>query len=222
MTDLGDIFDDISDDTLAQLGHDDVEGQAKQKRRKKSIFDLGEDDGEDQAEQVKEEKGMSSSCLNKFQRDRAEKNRQKALTLRQARINETGVTAKANLEKQKVPIDSGAGFFIEDEDEDEECRPLESRPAPIVEPDRPECQECGRPVAESFLLRTYDLSVCDECKERRNAPIPRGIECVIILIAKGAIALRLLTDSMCAVLGVGNFSGVKRAASATVATSICG
>ena len=70
-------------------------------------------------------------------------------------------------------MDTKAGFFIEEEEgegggtgEDEGERNLVSLPAPITKPDRPECEECGEAVAESFLLRTFDLSVCDSCKGR--------------------------------------------------------
>ncbi len=66
-------------------------------------------------------------------------------------------------------IDSGAGFFIEEcpEDDEEPRRPgeLSQPPAPILAPDRPSCLECGEGVADSFLLRTFDHSVCDGCRD---------------------------------------------------------
>ena len=78
--------------------------------------------------------------------------------------------------KEKRLVDTKAGFFIEEEEEggtgeDEGERNLVSLPAPITKPDRPECEECGEAVAESFLLRTFDLSVCDSCKGRAGAGV---------------------------------------------------
>ena len=74
--------------------------------------------------------------------------------------------------KEKRLVDTKAGFFIEEDEEGgtegEEPRNLVSLPAPITKPDRPECEECGEAVAESFLLRTFDLSVCDSCKGRTD------------------------------------------------------
>ena len=74
--------------------------------------------------------------------------------------------------KEKRLVDTKAGFFIEEDEgggtEDGAERNLVSLPAPITKPDRPECEECGEAVAESFLLRTFDLSVCDSCKGRRE------------------------------------------------------
>ena len=71
--------------------------------------------------------------------------------------------------KEKRLVDTKAGFFIEEDEEGgtegEESHNLVSLPAPITKPDRPECEECGKAVAESFLLRTFELSVCDACKD---------------------------------------------------------
>ena len=34
-----------------------------------------------------------------------------------------------------------------------------------VEPERPICKECEEELADSFLFRTFDLEVCDKCKD---------------------------------------------------------
>merc|ERR1719229_823243 len=120
-----------------------------------------------------------------------ERNRMKALSLKRARLtarataaSEKPSDAKATERsvlvgdgrdngkgppKEKRLVDTKAGFFIEEDEgggtEDGEERNLVSLPAPITKPDRPECEECGEAVAESFLLRTFDLSVCDSCKD---------------------------------------------------------
>ncbi len=65
-------------------------------------------------------------------------------------------------------VDSGAGFFIEEDPEEEGssgAAPVSDLPAPILEPDRPSCLECDDDLADSFLLRTFDLSVCDRCRD---------------------------------------------------------
>ena len=82
--------------------------------------------------------------------------------------------------KEKRLVDTKAGFFIEEDEgggteEDGATRNLVSLPAPITKPDRPECEECGEAVAESFLLRTFDLSVCDSCKGRTDQT-QKGVE----------------------------------------------
>ena len=120
-----------------------------------------------------------------------ERNRMKAVSLKRSRLTARAEKRPHDLKaadgedgaaggspprwkppKEKKLVDTKSGFFIEvDEEggetgEGEEVRNLVSLPAPITKPDRPECEECGEAVAESFLLRTFDVSVCDSCKGR--------------------------------------------------------
>ncbi len=70
--------------------------------------------------------------------------------------------------KETKLVDTNAGFFIEEVDDDElasASQPSEPRPAPVVEPDRPKCLECKDELADSYLFRTFDFEVCDKCKE---------------------------------------------------------
>ncbi|XP_041975088.1 DNA repair protein complementing XP-A cells homolog isoform X2 [Aricia agestis] len=65
-------------------------------------------------------------------------------------------------------IDSGAGFFIE-EDEPEELK-ISAQPAPIVDrTEQPNCLECNKPIAQSYLLDTFDYPVCDNCRDSEGA-----------------------------------------------------
>merc|ERR1712150_182804 len=68
---------------------------------------------------------------------------------------------------EKKTIDTGAGFFIEEEDEAE--RKIAVDPAPLM-PDpkdgRPQCEECSEELlGDSYHFKTFDVEVCDKCKE---------------------------------------------------------
>lgn len=193
--------DDDDDDDV--FGDDDLDDEAVAaadkvakagSKRKRSMFDLEEDQvkAEEDIKQETAEAATSASTSSKSgltaaQRARAERNRLKALTLKQARLISRGGGSsqsgenthkvvidtltgdRTDITKEKRVVDSGAGFFIEDEEEgaeDDDARVnLADVPAPILEPDRPECLECAHPLADSFLLRTFDLSVCDGCRD---------------------------------------------------------
>ena len=110
-----------------------------------------------------------------FQKSRAEKNRMKAIALKKARLSaqpypdpkhENLLGEKLNQGKEKKIVDTKAGFFIEEENpEDAVQGTLEDMPAPIIEPDRPQCLECTEELADSYLFRNFDFEVCDKCKE---------------------------------------------------------
>uniref|UniRef100_A0ABD2W8C0 XPA C-terminal domain-containing protein n=1 Tax=Trichogramma kaykai TaxID=54128 RepID=A0ABD2W8C0_9HYME len=108
-------------------------------------------------------------------RDRIQKNKERALLLRQSKVvtrpdktysdNENGVQGKkVKVQGQKV-IDSGAGFLIE-EDEELEAAMLNAvpEPAPIISK-LPVCQECEKEFKDSFLLQKFDYRTCDDCRD---------------------------------------------------------
>jgi DNA-repair protein complementing XP-A cells len=69
-------------------------------------------------------------------------------------------------EKETKLVDTNAGFFIEETEGGESSSQMaEPLPAPVLEPDRPECEECGEELADSHLFRNFNLEVCDKCKE---------------------------------------------------------
>ncbi len=91
-TSQGDVFDDdLDEDLLAEEGAEATK-EAKAKRMKKSLFDL-EDEAQSSppAKEIKreQEEGTSSS-MTAAQKARAERNRLKAISLKQARLMARG------------------------------------------------------------------------------------------------------------------------------------
>ena len=70
--------------------------------------------------------------------------------------------------------DSGAGFFIEDEGDDDLATAnipelAEELPPPILELNhRPICEDCNKEFDSSFLSRNFDVLVCDSCKSEEK------------------------------------------------------
>ncbi|XP_076751723.1 DNA repair protein complementing XP-A cells homolog Xpac [Xylocopa sonorina] len=107
-------------------------------------------------------------------KERAERNRQKALLLKKCKIvshpykkSENGNSTNGKLIKVQghCVIDSGGGFLIEDNDDlEEQMLRLTSEPAPIII-NFPHCEECKNEFKDSYLLQTFDLAVCDTCRD---------------------------------------------------------
>ncbi|CAL8334087.1 unnamed protein product [Lota lota] len=110
--------------------------------------------------------------LSPAMRAKIERNRQRALMLRQARLASRSLAAIEGSTSAKVAktIDSGAGFFIEEEDEEDTQRvkPVVHQPAPVIETDYLVCDECGKPFMDSYLSNSFDLSVCDSCRDNEG------------------------------------------------------
>ncbi|KAI5630476.1 DNA repair protein complementing XP-A cells isoform X1 [Silurus asotus] len=112
--------------------------------------------------------GSQSQVLTPFMLAKIERNRQRALMLRQSRLaNRPPAAEGATSAKIAKTIDSGAGFFIEDEEEEDEQREqrVVYKPAPVMEPDYLVCEECAKPFMDSYLSNSFDLSVCDKCRD---------------------------------------------------------
>lgn len=64
-------------------------------------------------------------------------------------------------------IDTGGGFLIEETDLEKEKEPKEVKeiPPPIIEPERPTCEECSEKFGDSFLFQNFDYPVCDTCRD---------------------------------------------------------
>ena len=142
-----------------------------------------EDDDEDFNEMLLDLEGKSQASdeLSQGQKSRMEKNKLKAIALKKARLmtnpyNHKNGEKKSTVSKEKKLIDSGAGFFIEEDEGGEggpgpEGRVFTELPPPIMPPDQPTCEECNKDFADSYLFRTFDHPVCDECKNMdRDGP----------------------------------------------------
>ncbi|XP_035037442.1 DNA repair protein complementing XP-A cells isoform X2 [Hippoglossus stenolepis] len=111
--------------------------------------------------------------LSAAMRAKIERNRQRALMLRQARLASRPLSAVEGATSAKVSktIDSGAGFFIEEEEDGEEehkARKVVHQPAPVIEPDYLICDDCQKPFMDSYLSNSFDLSVCDKCRDNEE------------------------------------------------------
>ncbi|XP_073520518.1 DNA repair protein complementing XP-A cells [Phyllobates terribilis] len=102
-------------------------------------------------------------------RARIERNRQRALMLRQARLASrpypTGEGIFAVKASPKI-VDSGGGFFIEEENTEEKTvENVVHQPGPVLEFDYLICEECGKDFMDSYLSNHFDLAVCDGCRD---------------------------------------------------------
>ena len=117
-------------------------------------------------------------ALSRAQRAQIERNRQRALMLRQARLREHpaqavldgGCDGRVLRVQGSRLVDSGGGFFIDESTGDGPPAPppLKEKPAPLHIASRPDCDECGAPVASSFLIDSFGWPVCDAC-QKENA-----------------------------------------------------
>ncbi|XP_018019413.1 DNA repair protein complementing XP-A cells homolog [Hyalella azteca] len=126
-------------------------------------------------------------ALTAAQRARIEQNRQKALLIKREKMNKKLPPKKKSemLESEGKKIlrindtklvDTGGGFFMEEEDEFSNISEAEviaalrkaEEPAPLVEEDRPRCIECNRTFDSSYLLKCFDHHVCDDCRDNES------------------------------------------------------
>ncbi|GAB1606040.1 DNA repair protein complementing XP-A cells homolog [Argonauta hians] len=112
----------------------------------------------------------SKKPLSAAMKARIERNRQRALMLRQSRLNSKPYTKKDGQSIMKVcstEIDTGAGFFL---DEEQEKDLLNQRVVYEEAPALPIygsycCEECNQKFIDSFLWKKFDVQVCDSCRE---------------------------------------------------------
>lgn len=115
-----------------------------------------------------------SEEISKVVKERIERNRQKAIILKRSKLvshpynNEiqtenTTTTLKIGTTKYK---DTGGGFLLEEVDEPDELEQLLIQAeAPIIEEDRPICENCKKPFACSWLYDKFEQKCCDSCKD---------------------------------------------------------
>ncbi|GAB6019593.1 hypothetical protein CHUAL_001160 [Chamberlinius hualienensis] len=122
--------------------------------------------------------GDNINKLSDSERATIERNRQHALLLRQARLASHPYLDKdscvTRIEGSKL-IDSGSGFFIEESALSGSSS--QSKPLNIIHPtattpfDTSEaltCTECDKTFHESYLKTTFDVSVCNDCRDNEE------------------------------------------------------
>ncbi|XP_032622600.1 DNA repair protein complementing XP-A cells isoform X1 [Chelonoidis abingdonii] len=109
--------------------------------------------------------------LSAAMRAKIERNRQRALMLRQARLATRPYPAAPNEGSAKVKappkiIDTGGGFFLEEEEEEEHrVEKIVHQPGPVLEFDYLICEECGKQFMDSYLMQHFDWATCDNCRD---------------------------------------------------------
>uniref|UniRef100_A0A6A7FYS2 DNA repair protein complementing XP-A cells homolog n=1 Tax=Hirondellea gigas TaxID=1518452 RepID=A0A6A7FYS2_9CRUS len=122
--------------------------------------------------------------LTAVQRARIEHNRQQALLIRRERMNKIMPPIKKSEQREKEGrkvvrindtklIDTGGGFFIEEDEELDKTSEADmiaalqkaEKPAPLEPQDRPRCLDCGNCFDSSYLLQKFDHHVCDDCRD---------------------------------------------------------
>ncbi|KAM9167685.1 DNA repair protein complementing XP-A cells [Mergus octosetaceus] len=122
------------------------------------------------AEEEEEEKRppLSAAVLAKMER-----NRQRALALRQARLAARPYPAAGGV-RVRAPakvVDTGGGFFLEEEEEEEErgsAARIVRPPAPVLEFDYLICGDCGKEFMDSYLMQHFDWATCDNCRDAED------------------------------------------------------
>ncbi|XP_077201616.1 DNA repair protein complementing XP-A cells isoform X3 [Paroedura picta] len=106
-------------------------------------------------------------------RAKIERNRQRALMLRHARLATRPYPATGEgSSKVKAPpkvTDTGGGFFLEEEEEEEDvAEKIVHLPGPVLECDYLICEECGKEFMDSYLMSNFDLATCDNCRDAED------------------------------------------------------
>ncbi|XP_072051310.1 DNA repair protein complementing XP-A cells-like [Amphiura filiformis] len=121
------------------------------------------------------------SKLSDAQRAKVERNRQRALLLRQSRLTsrpyperetksdksfEVASSSNNVLGGSKI-IDTGAGFLLEETPEEDNSAPIKvvHEPGPVLGGDPFRCEDCGKGFQNSYLYKHFDHPVCDDCRE---------------------------------------------------------
>lgn len=106
--------------------------------------------------------------LSASQRARIERNRQRALLLRQSRLQAHPYATDALGNRVKGPareIDTGAGFFIEDDGENDKTSVDVVHPeGPVLEVDSLFCEACKKEFMDSYFYTKFEEPVCDSCR----------------------------------------------------------
>ncbi|KAJ1205470.1 hypothetical protein NDU88_000905 [Pleurodeles waltl] len=119
-----------------------------------------------------EQQKQESAPLPAVLRAKIERNRQRALMLRQARLSSRPYPGPSEGISKPLPkiIDSGGGFFLEEEDEEEhQVGKVVHQPGPVLEFDYLICEDCEKEFMDSYLSNYFDMAVCDTCRDPEGA-----------------------------------------------------
>lgn len=120
------------------------------------------------------EEPQENQTLTRLQLERIEKNRERAIKLKQSRlvVHPYSKTEVVCIDKTSVKIgtkkykDTGGGFLLEEEpDQPEEPVKITADEPPIIDSDRPTCEKCDNLFASSWLYDCFECKVCDSCKD---------------------------------------------------------
>ncbi|NXW70191.1 DNA repair protein complementing XP-A cells [Hirundo rustica] len=111
---------------------------------------------------------LSAAVLAKIER-----NRQRALALRQARLAARPYPAAGSGGRARAlpkVVDTGGGFFLEEEENEEKeergaGEKIVQPPAPVLEFDYLICGDCGKEFMDSYLMQHFDWATCDNCRD---------------------------------------------------------
>ncbi|XP_015705451.1 DNA repair protein complementing XP-A cells [Coturnix japonica] len=102
---------------------------------------------------------------------RMERNRRRALALRQARLAARPYPAAggARVRGPAKDVDTGGGFFLQDEEEEQHSADrIVHPPAPVLEFDYLICGDCGKEFMDSYLMQHFDWATCDNCRDTED------------------------------------------------------
>ncbi|KAL5005461.1 hypothetical protein ScPMuIL_018917 [Solemya velum] len=117
---------------------------------------------------------VAEKKLTAAQKAKVERNRQKALLLRQARLASKPYTVDkagrgGKSQSTGRVVDTGAGFFLEEEESISHVEKKITHPqAPVMQIDSLLCEDCSKEFLQSFLHDKFELSVCDTCREDKE------------------------------------------------------
>ncbi|CAH3014653.1 unnamed protein product [Porites evermanni] len=128
---------------------------------------------------------MAEIKLTDAQKARIERNRQRALMLRNARLSsrpypeirshdqESTRTSQVSTSNSTTAhaIDTGGGFLLDPDDEetlDIAQKNLVEDPAPVLGGHQIHCSECQKEFLTSYLYKHFEVSVCDNCRDREG------------------------------------------------------
>ncbi|XP_005998487.1 DNA repair protein complementing XP-A cells [Latimeria chalumnae] len=122
------------------------------------------------AEAVAPAEDAEQKPLSAAMRAKIERNRQRALMLRQARLASRPYPLIEGSSTTKIApkvIDTGGGFFLEEEEEEElhKVAKVVHQPGPVMKFDYLVCEDCNKVFMDSYLSNHFDLAVCDSCRD---------------------------------------------------------